>query len=179
MIPGVSCERCHGPARAHIEAAKSGALGDDLRLGRDPARWSAKGQLEFCGRCHRHPSRVPPERLNPDDPELARFQPIGLSQSRCYLESGAKMTCLSCHDPHGRSASDPEGYQRVCLNCHGSAPKAAPDFAGEESMAFPASACPVSSTDGCLGCHMPKVKAGLHVPFTDHWIRVRRDSTRP
>ena len=105
MIPSVTCEACHGPSRAHVDAARRSADGDQLSLPMGPGRWTAQSQLELCGKCHRHPTRVPPQWLNPDDPGMARFQPIGLSQSRCYQATGGGMTCLSCHDPHARSSS--------------------------------------------------------------------------
>jgi hypothetical protein len=168
MIPGVTCERCHGPARAHVEAARRGAGGDDLRIPAESGRWEARRQLEFCGRCHRHPNRVPPDQLNPDDPHLARFQPIGLSQSRCFKASGGRFTCLSCHDPHARTTTEPAAYERVCTGCHGTgSPGAGAQAAGVGS------ACPISPSKECLSCHMPRVDSGQHVLFTDHWIRVR------
>jgi predicted CXXCH cytochrome family protein len=178
MIPGVTCERCHGPARAHVEAASRGALPENLKLAGDSSRWEARRQLEFCGRCHRHPDRVPPEQLNPEDPHLARFQPIGLSQSRCYRGSNGRMTCLSCHDPHARSSPDRAGNERVCLGCHRSAPTGAGGEA-PQSPALAASTCPVSPSSGCLPCHMPRVDSGQNILFTDHWIRVHPAAAKP
>ena len=34
--------------------------------------------------------------------------------------------------------------------------------------------CPVEPRGDCVNCHMPRVEAGQHVLFADHWIRVRR-----
>jgi hypothetical protein len=157
MAANVSCERCHGPARAHVEAARRGRT--DLTMPFGLESWTADTQLALCGQCHRHPSRVPPEDLRREDPALARFQPIGLTQSACYKASAGALSCVNCHDPHARASSKPEPYEAACLKCHGSA--------GQQTV------CGVSPASGCLDCHMPKLDSGQGVLFTDHWIRVR------
>jgi hypothetical protein len=175
MIPAVTCERCHGPGRTHVEAARKRPVAGDLSMPLGLGEWTAPSLLEFCGQCHRHPSRVAPDRLNPDDPALVRFQPIGLTQSRCFQGSGGRLSCVSCHDPHARSSSSPADYERVCQSCH------QPDREASDRAENPVPAsvvagraCPVSPTPQCLSCHMPKVDSGQHVAFTDHWIRVNR-----
>jgi hypothetical protein len=180
MIPNVACERCHGPARAHVAAARRGAGEAELTMPMGLGRWTAETQLELCGKCHRHPTRVPPEMLSADDPALARFQPIGLSQSKCFTGSNGAFTCVSCHDPHARSTSDRAFYEQVCLNCHRSS-QAGPAEVSEHEAPPPAagSVCPVSPAGACVSCHMSKVDSGQHVLFTDHWIRVRRPAERP
>ncbi len=180
MIPNVTCERCHGPGRAHVEAARGGAGAEDLAMPMGLERWTVQSQLELCGNCHRHPSRVPPAQLNANDPVLARFQPIGLSQSRCFSESKGKLSCISCHDPHARSSSDPKSYERVCLSCHEMPRKATTAETGHAMSHLAAnSVCPVSPSRGCVACHMPGVDSGQHVLFTDHWIRIRRPALGP
>jgi hypothetical protein len=177
LIPGVACERCHGPGRDHVMAARRGAGDEELTLPMGSGRWSPRSQLELCGKCHRHPLRVPAERLNPDDPVLARFQPIGLSQSRCFRGSAGSFTCVSCHDPHARSSSDPAIYERVCLECHRQSAAASKNVGQDVTpSAGMGSVCPVSPAEGCLSCHMPRINSGQHVLFTDHWIRVHRGS---
>jgi hypothetical protein len=174
MIPGVACERCHGPGRAHVAAARRGAPDKELNMPMGQGSWSADSLFELCGKCHRHPSRVPPDKLIPDDPILARFQPIGISQSKCFQGSSGKFTCVSCHDPHARSSSDPARYESICLSCHGTAGATARSERGLAAPAVSAAVCPVSPARGCVSCHMPKVDSGQHVLFTDHWIRVPR-----
>jgi hypothetical protein len=179
MIPGVACERCHGPARAHVVAARRGALDEELAMPMGPGTWTAESQFELCGKCHRHPSNVPPDLLVADDPILARFQPVGLSQSKCFQGSSGSFTCVSCHDPHARSSSDPAGYEQVCLSCHGAPGSVAGHTHSRDDHSVTASACPVSPARGCLACHMPKVNSGQHILFTDHWIRVQRQGRTP
>ncbi|WP_435010883.1 cytochrome c3 family protein [Tundrisphaera lichenicola] len=162
MIPNVSCERCHGPARKHVEDARAGRA--HLRMAMGPGSWTAQSQLSLCGQCHRDSSRMMPGEIRPENPGLARFQPVGISQSACYTESAGAFSCVTCHDPHARVSSDRIGYEKACLNCHAAAP---------------ATTCPVSPRDGCIGCHMPKVDTGQHVAFTDHWIRARPGTATP
>jgi hypothetical protein len=158
LIPNVSCERCHGPARRHVEDALAGRA--DLRMPFGNENWSAESQLKLCGECHRHPSRAAPGMIRPENSALARFQPVGISQSACYTKSAGAFSCVTCHDPHARASTDRTHYEKACLRCHEVPPSAV---------------CPVSPRGGCVDCHMPRVDSGQKVLFTDHWIRVRRE----
>jgi predicted CXXCH cytochrome family protein len=191
MIPNVSCERCHGPGRAHVATARAGAPADRLTLPFGPDQWTAESQMLLCGACHRHPSRARPGQIRADDPFLARFQPVGIMQSRCYRESGGTFSCVSCHDPHARASADRASYNPICLSCH-AGPSAAPQPPASSGpiverpkpKSQPAAPCPVVPRGDCVECHMPPVDSGQHVLFTDHWIRIRRPgepagATRP
>lgn len=155
LMPDVSCERCHGPGRSHVEAARR--RDKDLRMpfgASKPA--SAERNVRLCGECHRLPEFVPRDQLRPDNALLARFQPVGLMQSRCYTQSKGALSCSTCHDAHGPASLDKAGYEATCLSCH-----AAP----------PQQTCPVSPQSDCLKCHMPLRDSGNGLKFSDHWIR--------
>lgn len=153
MLPNVTCERCHGPGRPHVEAARRGD--SDLAMPFGPGRWTAAGQMTLCGQCHRLPEFVPPDQLYPSNPVLRRFQSVGLMQSKCYKNSRGALSCVTCHDPHARTKTDRAGYEAACLKCHQAAPQAV---------------CRVGRSD-CVGCHMPKREGPSDLYFADHWIR--------
>jgi len=175
MIPNVSCERCHGPGRAHVLKARAGARESELALPFGPDRYTAPTLLKLCGECHRHPSGAGPGQITPDNPRLPRFQPVGLMQSKCYRQSAGALSCVTCHEPHARASSDRGLYDRQCLKCHGG-----PDSEATRTTGVgPADrVCPVSPRERCVECHMPRVEAGQHILFSDHWIRIRREGER-
>ena len=178
MIPNVSCERCHGPGRAHVAAARQNAPRAQLSLPFGPDRWTSAEQLRFCGECHRHPDGPHPAEIRRGDPMLARFQPIGLSLSRCYVQSDGKLSCVTCHDPHSRPSVNRGEYDSICLNCHGEH-TGSPELSPNRVQS--AVDCPVSPRDRCVECHMPRVAvdSGKHLRFSDHWIRIHRKDELP
>jgi len=150
---GIGCEKCHGPGENHIQAIKSD-FPDRAIV--DPRMASGLPVVAICAKCHspRHGN------VAPEDPSAARFPGTTLTWSRCFLESQNKLDCVTCHDPHRNVATAASHYEGKCLSCHSA----------------PTTVCPVSSTKGCVGCHMPLVKNVVpHSSFTDHFIRVHRD----
>jgi hypothetical protein len=167
---GVGCESCHGAGGAHAAAMKAGN-GSDLKIER-LGRLDATHLNNLCARCHRGF-----QSLNMQSNQAVmtnRFQPYGLMKSRCFVESGNRLSCLTCHNPHTNAATDPRTYERVCLTCHSGANKAPAAISAE-----PVHACPIDRNKGCIGCHMPKRPAFVtnDVPtrMADHYIHVVRN----
>ncbi len=158
MIPDVSCERCHGPGRSHIDAARHGAGHAALAMPLGPGRSTPAEEVRACGQCHRLPEMVAPGSIRPENPVLVRHQPVGLMQSACYIKSRGAMGCTTCHDPHDRTSDDVAAYESACLKCH-SGPSRTP--------------CPTSPRSGCIACHMPLRDVTRGMKMTDHWIRTR------
>ncbi len=151
---GVTCQRCHGPRQAHVES--EGEVTDPF--------WKNATQIESihrCAECHRRAEEQPEADVHKDNDNIARFQPVGLVQSPCF--QGSQMTCLTCHDPHlTLKAQDSLGIWQ-CTQCHD----------GTESKHV---LCSAGHETGCIDCHMPKVKMDSPLKFTDHWIRIRKES---
>lgn len=142
--PGVRCEACHGPGADHVrDPARSKP--------RNPMRLSAAEINQLCGECHRMPPAAGME-TNWDNPWNARHQPVYLSQAACFLKSGGRMTCLTCHRPH---SSDPTNANERCLACH-QTPRHQTAVAGKT----------------CVHCHMPDVAPSELLRFANHWIGV-------
>lgn len=179
LIPGVTCESCHGPGGSHTSIMLS-ASGEDVHIF-NPKKLDAETlSQEFCGACHRGVDTVA---MMPDlgGTNNVRFQPYRLFNSRGHDSKDARLACTACHDPHVDLKHGDNSYDSNCTNCH--ATRSAGPSSPEKNMGTvrkraaisPAGkACPVAS-ERCASCHMPKVELpGAHFKFTDHRIRITR-----
>ncbi len=197
---GIDCQRCHGPGQRHTEmAARAGASVQEIRAAIvNPKRLNAGRELEVCMQCHletttaalphairrldRGPfSYIPGQPLGDfrltfdrvggmgDRFELA-YGAYRMRQSQCFLKSGGKLSCTTCHDPHNVTHGEAATvrYNAICLGCH----EAALGRALERNVA---SGVHVTGAN-CVSCHMPKRRTddAVHVVMTDHLIRSRQ-----
>jgi hypothetical protein len=154
VIPGVTCERCHGPGADHVAAIRAGAT---QRRILNPGKLPGDELVWMCGECHRN---EPPLGKRFDEPIVTRFQPVGLQLSSCFQKTNGGITCTSCHNPHEDvRRGDDAFYNERCLRCHAEASS---------------TRCRVRSSEGCVSCHMPKTNPLPHLTFSDHWIRIQR-----
>jgi Cytochrome c554 and c-prime len=167
LIPGVTCEACHGPGASHVIATKLGQDEQSAALTFNPKRLNPVDSVDFCGACHRSTADV----IEGDQTAIGifnvRFAPYRLEKSRCWGTGDARLTCIACHDPHQPLVRDVSSYDSRCLQCH--------VLKGTKvSRSHPGAACPMSANN-CVTCHMPKIKSATqHATFTDHWIRIAR-----
>jgi hypothetical protein len=167
LVPGVQCERCHGPAEHHVKAVQSG----DVKAAamRKLGSLTTEEMSDFCGGCHRTWAEIAmgPQR----GVENVRFQPYRLTNSRCYNALDARIRCTACHDPHREVERESAAYDVKCLACHTFGSTPAVSGAKAKAAGHPGT-CPVATKD-CASCHMPRYEIpGTHNRFTDHWIRV-------
>jgi tetratricopeptide (TPR) repeat protein len=167
---GIGCERCHGPGGNHLAAVA--ARFDDLAIGR-PSMASSSQITRLCAGCHNSSNPSIPA----NDPLTIRLQTLTMPRSRCYAESGGRLSCLTCHDPHRDAESSAAHYEGKCLSCHGSegARKAVDSSHAPLPVGARQTSCPVNPTHDCLKCHMPATPSPAHhTAFTDHHIRIHR-----
>ncbi len=166
LIPGITCEACHGPGVKHVTAMKSGKIENGRRAILNPSHLSPVASVDFCGACHRTWADV--IQAGTTGVINARFQPYRLENSRCWRQGDARLTCAACHNPHQQLVRDAASYDQKCLSCHVASASAKP------TRDHPGAACLVS-TNNCVTCHMPQVELpSMHAPFTDHRIRIVR-----
>jgi tetratricopeptide (TPR) repeat protein len=122
----------------------------------NPARLANAEVLERCGQCHSGFADLSDPL--PDD-LLISNQVNALKNSECYIQSGAGLSCITCHDPHQDSSAVEAKSVAACRSCH--------DRAVQKRAAL----CPVNQKDSCLKCHMPEATKGSFT-MSDHWIRV-------
>ncbi len=86
-----------------------------------------------------------------------------MHMSGCYVGSGGKLGCISCHDPHRLPAESEklQFYRQRCLQCHGEADCGLPLADRRQQQA----------DDSCHACHMPQAETQIrHAAATDHRI---------
>lgn len=163
LVPGVSCQNCHGPGAQHVAAMKAHNFSNPHII--NPAKMDAGTISDFCGSCHRTSLKVLSMALT--GVRNVRFQPYRLEMSRCWDPTDARISCLACHDPHLNLVTKTSAYDSKCLACHVTRGR-------HTTAAKPGPACP-RATANCVSCHMPRVEIpGSHFKFTDHNIRIVR-----
>lgn len=172
----ITCQRCHGAPDLHLARSAAGNIVN-------PAKLKPHLRDAVCDQCHLggearilNPGRQPGD-FRPGEalenvltvyvfdepPSGAPFKVVShseqLAASKCAQQSGGRMWCGSCHDPHDKPLRPAAYYKERCQQCHSSA-----SLAGHAKPA-----------EDCAACHMPRRRAydGGHTAFTDHQILAR------
>jgi len=164
LIPGVTCEACHGPGESHIAAVNSRDY-KGPQIFNPRTLDSVTLSQEFCGTCHRgfvQVMQMPAQ----GGFQNVRFQPYRIFNSKGHNQFDSRISCVACHNPHDNVQHEASFYDAKCLACHLS------NLQQARTKTRTARPCP-EGTQKCTACHMPKVEIpGTHTSFTDHWIRV-------
>lgn len=168
------CEGCHGPGRAHVEAGGGKGKGGLISFAKnDPtpieqrnavcldchtkgARIFWKGSSHesrdvACTSCHKVMENVSPKNQLTRVNELETCGTCHLQKRAQQMRSShmplreGKMTCTSCHNPHGTvtpALLKEISLNDTCFNCH-----------AEKRGPFLWNHAPV--TESCVNCHDP------------------------
>ena len=189
FVMGITCEKCHGPGREHVERESSNPKTPSGPAILNPARFSRERQIDLCAWCHAgHGEAITPPftyvpgqpldkyiELPPPDPgaqiDVHGDQVELLRKSRCFQSSA--MTCVTCHDVH-TPQHDLAALSQHCLSCHKPGTDSFPKMNHQ-----PAS--------NCIDCHMPKQDTNLIVfdwkgnketpQVRTHWIKIYAGAT--
>jgi hypothetical protein len=188
MMLGISCERCHGPGREHVEGAQENKSSTGII---NPSKLIKDRQIELCAQCHggrRIPQTVPFSYL-PGEPldkyyqrdpkntgttaDVHGNQVALLQMSRCY-QASAHMTCSTCHDVH-KAQRDVVALSKRCVECH---PRAEKSHKSSDKK-----------LGACVDCHMPVKSSNLIISNSNgkqtralvrsHWINIYPDAGTP
>jgi hypothetical protein len=192
----IGCENCHGPGRSHVAAAQMGLSPSSIA---NPAKLSPWLADNICMSCHQtgdarvlqegkayrdfRPGAELDDALSiflvpfgresapPKDDLLEHY--LSMRLSKCYLKSGGRLGCISCHDPHVQPTQRESAayFRQKCLACH-----------TEKSCPVPLSLRQHKTPpDDCAGCHMPKrdVTVISHSVLTNHRIVAEAEEPFP
>jgi hypothetical protein len=166
LVLGITCEKCHGPGREHVEHSSSASPPTNAAANfiLNPAKFSRERQIDACALCHAGAatSLEPPLSFIPGS-DLSKYLKIAVSapgqavdvhgnqvqllrESKCFLASA--MTCATCHNVHlqQRNAA---AYSVHCLSCH----------QAKQCGEYPKLGEKISQN--CIDCHMPQQESKL------------------
>jgi predicted CXXCH cytochrome family protein len=180
---GITCTACHGDAAAHLA---SGGKVSMLKIDSlAPVKRNSiclschlEGQTEVVHEGHQLAKFSPGDNLFDSATFFVRSGEIGsggratsqweaLLESACMRRSGTRMTCTTCHDPHGspNAAERVSYYRDRCLQCHNQG-----NFVHSHHPKNP----------DCVGCHMARASSSdiAHEQVTDHRIDKRPTTSK-
>ena len=184
LHPGITCETCHGDATAHVESDGHVSM---AKIDEMPT----EKRDSICLSCHlegqaaieHRGKKLVDFRAGDSIWDYASFyvhasaqgsdgratsQWEALLASACKRASGDRLTCTTCHDPHGSDTrmtptEKVNWYRARCLSCHET-----PAEAGHS----PFSQVHFPQHRDCVTCHMQRASSTdiAHEQVTDHHI---------
>jgi hypothetical protein len=163
MILNIDCERCHGPAAAHVAFHTESPGEKEGRYIASYKHLTREQKIDVCATCHAGSNNIQLRSIfgfKPGD-TLSRFEvsahvPTGkpdvhgdqatlLASSKCFQMS--KMDCSTCHNTHINDRGNFAGYAQRCQTCHTEAGHNFCKMANAQNIAF--------LRTNCTRCHMP------------------------
>jgi len=165
VIHGIDCERCNGPAAAHVAYQKENPTDKKAKYIHSFASINNVQQIESCATCHsglREPIRSPflfrpghalkdfylpdTSKQDPKQLDVHGNQYQLLLASACFKGAMETISCSSCHNPHQTERNNLQIFSTRCMSCH---QQNTPQFCSFEKKVGP------TIVNNCIDCHMP------------------------
>ncbi|MEP7144293.1 MAG: multiheme c-type cytochrome [Ferruginibacter sp.] len=164
IIYGIDCERCHGPAEAHVNFHENNPNEKKSTFIANAATLARQEKLDMCAMCHSgaretisstfyfNPGSKLSKYLRPDT-STVRTSQIDvhgkqyqlLTASKCFIKSKT-MTCSSCHNTHAEERNNLRDFSMRCMNCHNNPVHDPAKMIGVDRAGI---------VNNCIDCHMP------------------------
>ena len=191
LITGISCERCHGPGREHVDFHRTNPSVKEAQFVTVPSDLPREQELQLCSQCHSTITDLKgrPYQFRPGDLLEDHYTPPKtqagnsvhtsnqlerLGKSQCFRQS--EMTCIDCHNPHQLERGDLKLFSQRCIKCH------EPRSCGMSDSLHD------RISENCIECHMPKresenlrldtASGSVFPPLRDHFIRIDQNAAK-
>jgi predicted CXXCH cytochrome family protein len=140
-----SCESCHGPGKAHVDADGDGHI-------KNPKTMTSREVGELCTTCHAvhdyksEKAQLKKENVQETCVQCHRREVNKVHRSSHMPVNEGKMECTTCHNPHGsqnvKMLREGNSINEACASCH--TEKRGP-FLWEHAV----------GRESCITCHDP------------------------
>jgi len=187
LVYGIDCERCHGPAAAHVSFHQENPNEKQGRFITRIDTLKNQQKLDMCAVCHSglKPAIQPIFNFRPGStlkdfyypdfsrPNVTEMDVHGtqyqlFTGSQCFIQS-KNMNCSSCHSPHATERTNLQAFSQRCMNCH---TEAGHNFCTLNSV--PAA----TLKQNCVDCHMPELPSRSITLLTNGQTKPTPDSIR-
>lgn len=170
IIYGIDCERCHGPAAAHVDFHENNPLEKKARHIENIAGLARQEKLDMCAVCHSGARQTitstfdfkpgaklsaflypDTSSLNTSEIDVHGKQYQLLTASKCFLKSST-LTCTSCHNTHIEERNNMKTFSSRCINCH---------VTTNHSVVKMPDSLRAGIINNCIDCHMPARPSAL------------------
>jgi hypothetical protein len=193
LIYGVDCERCHGPAAAHVKFHIENPKETQPKYIATFKSLTRDQKINMCAICHSGLNSLtqrPTFDFKPRDTISKYLRPVPvpdythidvhgnqrglLATSKCFINSN--MDCSSCHDTHVNDRNNVVLYTARCMTCHSTDSHNICKLSGQISADM--------LKNNCISCHMPALPSKVIIAGNSsalihtHHIAIYPDQTQ-
>lgn len=187
QLLGIDCERCHGPANAHVEYHSAHPAEKQAKFITAINTLNRLQKMDMCGLCHSGIKKSQqsvfnfkpgdsldnfyyPDFMNTpaDKMDVHGTQVQFLMASKCYRQS-KDLTCITCHNTHVNERENMALFSQKCMNCHNEA---------NHNFCSKAPELGENIKSNCIDCHMPAKPSKVITLLTNGKESARPDYIR-